>query len=154
MLYLFTVLSTVQQTSQLGTVYKESSIIMQFTKEILKWHAVLLGIHAGFSYMKTSECLGVNLRTDSYWWKTNTQSTSCCLWWLLVMVTLCLHSSSHRASDSTWRSTWIAWRDSIAVDWEGGCWKILWLTKGLCTMPHKQENLGLAVKKISVTTLP
>ena len=38
-------------------------------------------IHSGSTNRKISECLGVNMRTDSYsyWWKPNTQFTSWCL---------------------------------------------------------------------------
>ena len=49
---------------QLSTVCEESCTMTQFTPpEIWKRHAVLLGIHAGSTNMKISECLGINRRT-------------------------------------------------------------------------------------------
>ena len=36
---------------------------------------------------------------------------------------------------------------STDLDWESGYWKTLHLATGLCTMPHMQENLELAMRK-------
>ena len=63
----------------------------------------------------------------------------------LAMVTLCLHLPSHIVSDSTQMPALSAWRGSAALNQEGGCWKTL--ATGLCTMPYKQKNLMLAVRK-------
>ena len=43
------------------------------------------------------QCLRVNpeANTCSYWWKPNTNFPSCGSRWSLVMVMICLHSSSH-----------------------------------------------------------
>ena len=52
-----------------------------------------------------------NLRTNSSWWKPNTQSTSWCLGWSLAMVMLCLYLfSCITASSLTWRPTSNGWR--------------------------------------------
>ena len=83
--------------------FEESSTMTHFTSpEIWKWYAVQCGVHFGSANTKILKCLGVNLKMDSHWykWKANTQSISWCLGWWLVMVILCLHSSSHMASDT------------------------------------------------------
>ena len=82
------------------------------------------------------------LRFDPYfyWWKPNTQPTSWCLGWSLVMVTLCLSSTSHVPSDQIRRPT-----SSVRLSWS--CAKSKgWLIEGLYVWPHKQENPILVVR--------
>ena len=76
-------------------LYAESSTTIQFTsREVWKWHVVLLFIPTRISKMEIWVCLGVHLRTDSYSykWKPKTQSKSSFLEWSLGMGKLCLHS--------------------------------------------------------------
>ena len=86
----------------------------------LKTASYAVGIYNENSNTKILECLGIKLRiaSYSYWWKPNTQSTSSCLGWSLAMVTLCLHSSSHMASNSIQRPTS---RSSAVLDQEDDC---------------------------------
>ena len=123
---------------------------MQFTPlEIWKWHSVLFGIHAGSPNTKISRCMGVNLRTDSYWWKSNTLSTLCGLGWSLAIVW-------HYASTQLF--TWphpqhqVPRKGSATLNQEGDYWKTLHLATGLCAMPHTQAEPSFSCKKISVTT--
>ena len=110
---LFQILSTVQQTkvSQAFSVNKSApwcnSLLQKFGKGMLYYLTFILEA----LIKMISECLGVNLRTDSYsyWYKPNTL-LSCCLRWSEAKVTLCLHSSSHMISDSTQRPTISVWR--------------------------------------------
>ena len=67
-------------------------------------------------WYKFSECLGVNLMSDSYWWKPNTQSTSWCLGWSLAMVTLCLQSYSQTQTQHQ-----VLREGSAILDREGDC---------------------------------
>ena len=91
-------------------------------KKVASWHNsrfqklrnyfwYCFGIQAGNANKKISECLVINLGTDSYsyWWKPNTQSTSSCLEWSWAMVMLGFYSSSHMASHSTLRPTLSNW---------------------------------------------
>ena len=63
--------------SQLGTVCEERSTITQLTSpEILKWHAVLVGIHDRGFNRKITEWLGVSLMTVWRIWKELNESNA------------------------------------------------------------------------------
>ena len=74
-----------------------------------------------------------------FWWKPNTQSSSWCLgdhwrWWRYASIhPRTLSKTQHRGLHQVPRE------GCAALDWEGGCWKDLLLTKELCAMPHKQK---------------
>ena len=82
MIYLFQVLPTIHQT-------RVSWVLS--VRKAAPWHNSLPQkfLNARSFNTKISECLSVNLRTDSYsyWWKSNTQFTSWYLWWSLTVVT-------------------------------------------------------------------
>ena len=61
--------------------------------------------------------------------------------------TLCLNSWLHTKH---WGLHQVPGRGSAGLDQEGGCWKTLHLTTGLCTMPHKQSYP--VCEKLSVTS--
>ena len=150
---LYHVLSTVQQigVNWALSIKKKNTMMLFSPLEIWKEQPLLLGIHArgSSSNPKISELLGFSLATDSYsyWCKPNTQSIPWCLsgheqWWCYASIHLltCPHKQYIRLRQ-------IPGGDSVAIDWEAGCWKTLHLATGLCTIPHKQENPALAGRK-------
>ena len=91
---------------------------------------------------------------DSDRWKANTQATSECSDWSLVIVSLCFRSSSHMASDLTRSPTSSAW-------WRYFCsgskrWLLEDPKSDNRTLHHttqaREHNVGC--KKISATTSP
>ena len=77
---------------------------MQFSPpEICKQHAILQVIYHGIFNKNLLVCLDINLRTFIF--MKTTLSTSWCVEWLLIMLMLCLNSSSHMAYDSTSKPT-------------------------------------------------
>ena len=73
---MFLVLSIVQQIRISWALSVRSTLwCNSLLQNFWEWLAVLLGIQIVISNTKISENLGVNLKTDSYWWKPNTLST-------------------------------------------------------------------------------
>ena len=106
-LYLFHILSTVQQSrvswalSVRKAGLRHNSLLQKFRKQPV----VLLGIHTRNLNMKISEGLGVNLRTDSYWGKPNTQLTLLGLgwWWCYTLIYLPTWPQTQCGGSSAWK---------------------------------------------------
>ena len=98
--------------------------------------------------------LGDNLKTDSCWWKLNSQFTSWCLGWSLAMVMLYLHSSSHMVSDSIQRPVLSFWRRYWYSALRG--WLLEDSTPGNRTLHHATlaGKPSVDCEKISVTISP
>ena len=99
---MFQVLSTVQQTRVIWTLSVKTAVPWCNSLQNLEMAWCEIFIFILEDPIWRFQCFQ---RTDSYSWKTNTHSTSWCLGWSLVTVTLYLHSSSHMVSESTWRPT-------------------------------------------------
>ena len=120
-LYLFQVLSTVHKTRVNWVLFVRkvapwyNSLLMKFGNGMLYCLAIMLEA----PIKKISECLGVTLRIDSYWWKPNTQSASCCwggysqLWYYACIHLLTWPHIQHGGLHS------VPGGDSIGLDWEG-----------------------------------
>ena len=107
----------------------ESSTIIKFTSpEIWKQLALLLNIHHGSSNMKIS--VSGHQLEGIYCWKAYTLSTSWCLGCSLVMVMLCLLSSSHLASNSICRPSSNVWRRLCLLGLRG--WQLEDLQPNIC----------------------
>ena len=86
-----------------------------------------------------SDSLGLNLSVDSYlyWWKLNRQSISLCLGWSLALY-------FHISPDSTQTPTLGACRYQCCIGSRERLMTTLYLSTGLCGMPHKQETQSLS----------
>ena len=79
------------------------------------------------------------------WWKSNSQFTSWCLGWSLVMVIVCFQLIFPL---NTVASIKCFGGGSAQLNRKGVCWKALHLETGLYVTPHKQENPVLAGRKL------
>ena len=78
-----------------------------------------------------------------YWWKLNTQSTSWCMVWSLAMTSFIFPNGNRFKTEvyiKCLEEVVLVWSERVAAG-------RLCLTTELYTLPHKQENPALAVKK-------